>query len=88
MKTIFKKIISKIKHIDRIISGHLHQLDNIIVSCILYPFAAFFHPGLIWIAFGSVYFFSNYNLEFLTIYIIGVLLCLLTIFLLKKSLKR
>jgi hypothetical protein len=61
MKSIISKIISKLKHFDHKISGNIHQIDNIIISCILYPFAAFFHPGLIWIAFGSIYFFSNYN---------------------------
>lgn len=88
MKSALQRTLLKLKNTDHKISGSLHQLDQIIVSFILYPFAAFFHPGLIWIAFLSIYYFSGYNFEFLAIYVIGVLLCLLTIFLLKKTLKR
>lgn len=62
MKSLLNKILSKLKHFDHKISGYIHQLDNLIISCILYPFAAFFHPGLIWIAFSMIYLVSNYNL--------------------------
>lgn len=88
MRTLLTRILGYLNHLDNKISGRIHQLDNIIISCILYPFAAFFHPGLIWIAFTSMFYFSDYNLNFLVVYIAGVLLCLLTIFLLKKALKR
>ena len=88
MKTYLQRIIGYLRHLDHKISGHIHQADNIVISCILYPFAAFFHPQLIWIAFMCVYYFSGQNLNFLAVYIVGVLLCLLTIFMLKKSLKR
>ena len=88
MKNQLKRLLAYLNHIDNKVSGRIHQLDNIIVSCLLYPFAAFFHPGLIWVAFLTIYFFSHYNLNFLIMYVIGVLLCLLTIYLLKKTLKR
>jgi hypothetical protein len=88
MKTFLQRILGHLNHYDNKISGRLHQLDNIIISCILYPFAAFFHPGLIWIAFGSMFYFSNYSINFLIVYIVGVLFCLLTIYLLKRTLKR
>jgi hypothetical protein len=88
MKNILKRIQGYLHHLDNKVSGRIHQLDNIIISCLLYPFAAFFHPGLIWIAFTSMYYFSNYNLNFLVVYVAGVLLCLITIYLLKRTLKR
>ena len=88
MKSMLKRILGYLHHLDNKVSGRIHQLDNIIISCLLYPFAAFFHPGLIWIAFTSMYYFSNYNLNFLVVYVAGVLLCLLTIYLLKRTLKR
>ena len=88
MKSLLKRILGYLHHIDNIVSGRIHQLDNIVISCILYPFAAFFHPALIWIAFTSMYYFSNYNLNFLIVYVAGVLLCLLAIYILKRTLKR
>ena len=88
MRTLFGRVLSYLHHLDNKVSGHIHQIDNKIVSIILYPFAAFFHPGLIWIAFLSMYYFSGYNLEFLIVYIVGVLFCLMTIYFLKKALKR
>jgi hypothetical protein len=88
MRTLLSRVLGYLHHLDNKISGHIHQIDNKIVSIILYPFAAFFHPGLIWIAFMSMYYFSGYNLEFLIVYIVGVLFCLMTIYFLKKALKR
>lgn len=88
MNKALKKILGYFNHIDNVVSGKIHQMDNIVISCILYPFAAFFHPGLIWIAFGSMFLFSGYDYNFLALYVIGVLFCLLTIYLLKKTLKR
>ena len=51
-------ILDKINTVDQTISKKIHQADNIIITCFLYPFAAFFHPKLIWIAYSAIYILS------------------------------
>lgn len=74
--------------LDKGISSPIIKLDNIIVSILLYPFAAFFHPKLIFLAYASVYYLSNYHIPKTIIYLLGTAICLITTTLLKKILKR
>jgi len=43
-------LINKLNKIDKKISKIIHELDHTLPTFILYPYAAFFHPGLIWVA--------------------------------------
>jgi hypothetical protein len=61
MKSIFKRILQALTNFDHKLSGKMHQLDNLLVTIFLYPFAAFFHPGLIWVAYSSIFIISDYN---------------------------
>jgi len=56
-----KSLLHSLTDFDHKISGKIHQLDNLIVTIFLYPFAAFFHPGLIWVAYSSVFIISDYD---------------------------
>lgn len=81
-------VLSKLDKIDKNISKWIHQKDHLISTVILYPFAAFFHPALIWLAYLSVYLLSNQNLRFTAIYALATLICLLATTFIKKMAKR
>ena len=81
-------MLGSIAEIDRKISSHIITADNLPTTMALYPFAAFFHPKLIWIAYLTVYYISQYDLHATLIYLLGTGLCLLTTFILKKLTKR
>ena len=81
-------MLKVIDHHDRTISSFVIQSDDPVVSVVLYPFAAFFHPKLIFLAYASVYYCSNYHLPTTFVYVIGTLLCLITTTILKKIMKR
>ena len=81
-------MLKAIGEVDRKISKPIIEADNVLVSIILYPFAAFFHPRLIFLAYFSVFYFSAKNIHITGIYLIGTGICLLTTFILKKITKR
>ena len=81
-------MLSFISRIDKNISKPIIHADNLIFSILLYPFAAFFHPQLIFLAYASIYYFSNYDQPITILYIVGTGLCLLTTTILKRILKR
>jgi positive regulator of sigma E activity len=81
-------MLQKLNKIDQRISKWIHRKDHLISSVILYPFAAFFHPGLIWLAYLTVYLFSYQNLRLTVAYALGTLTCLLITFFIKKLAKR
>ena len=80
--------MKRVTQLDHRISGTIHRSDNIIATVLLYPLAAFFHPGLIWIAYLSIYILSLYSLKLTAVYILGTLCCLITTTLLKRIAKR
>ena len=80
--------IGQLKSIDKNISRKIHELDHAIPTFILYPFTAFFHPGLIWIPYTSILYLSNYDLGFTFLYVVATLVCLIFTTILKKMLKR
>ena len=81
-------MLQTISDVDKKVSRPIIEADNPIVSIILYPFAAFFHPRLIFLAYFSVFYFSAKNIHITGIYSIGTGICFLTIFFLKKIIKR
>ena len=81
-------MLKVIDQCDKRISRSIIQTDAPIISGVLYPFAAFFHPKLIFLAYASVYYCSNYHVPTTFIYVIGTLLCLITTTILKKVIKR
>lgn len=81
-------MIKAIANADQALSKPIIYADNLPTSILLYPFAAFFHPKLIFLAYLSVYYFSGYDLHATLIYLMGTGICLLTTFILKKFTKR
>lgn len=81
-------MLTKLEKIDKKISTPIINLDKKIISWILYPLAAFFHPKLIWIAYALIYYFSNRDIYITAIYLMGTGLCLLTTYILKRFTKR
>jgi positive regulator of sigma E activity len=81
-------VLHKLNKLDHHISKWIHRKDHFISTVILYPFAAFFHPGLIWLAYLTVYLFSYENLRFTGTYTLGTLACLLITTFIKKMAKR
>lgn len=81
-------VLHHVANFDKKISTPILHLDKKVVSWVLYPFAAFFHPKLIWLAYVLVFYFSGFNVHDTVIYVIGTGLCLLTTYILKKSTKR
>ena len=77
-----------IAKLDKKISKPLITMDNLLVTIILYPFAAFFHPKLIFLAYGSVYYLSGKDIRSTIVYAVGTALCLITSTVLKKLFKR
>lgn len=73
---------------DKSISKWIHRKDSLVPTVILYPFAAFFHPGLIWLSYLTVYVLSDGNTRYTTVYALGTLICLLGTTLIKKIAKR
>lgn len=80
--------IARLHKLDHKISRWVHELDHLLPTAILYPFTAFFHPGLIWVAYLTIYYLSQYNLKFTLLYALGTLTCLLTTMFLKKVTNR
>ena len=64
------------------------HMDKQLVSWILYPCAAFFHPKLIWLAYLLVYYFSGSHIYTTFLYLLGTGICLLTTYILKRITKR
>ena len=81
-------LINKLNKIDKKISKIIYELDHTLPTFILYPFAAFFHPGLIWVAYLLIYYFSNFDLRFTALYALSTLVCVILTTLLKKVAKR
>lgn len=81
-------MLQKIGHFDNKISTPIINLDKKIISWILYPCAAFFHPKLIWVAYLLVFYFSGYNIYDTLIYLMGTGMCLLTTYILKRFTRR
>lgn len=81
-------LLHKLNKIDQRISKWIHRKDHFISTVILYPFAAFFHPGLIWLAYLTIYLFSNGNFRFTVAYAVGTLACLLITTFIKKIANR
>lgn len=81
-------MLNHVTKFDKKISTPVIQLDKLIISWILYPFAAFFHPKLIWIAYSLVFYFSGFDAHTTLIYLLGTGMCLLTTYILKRSTKR
>ena len=81
-------IFTKLHKLDHKISDKIHQLDHALPTYILYPFTAFFHPGLIWIAYLSILHLSHYDVGFTLLYMLATLICLVITTILKKVTKR
>lgn len=81
-------LLHKLNKLDEKISKWIHRKDHILSTVILYPFAAFFHPGLIWLAYLTIYLFSHQNLRFTATYALATLICLLVTTFIKKVAKR
>lgn len=81
-------ILETLTKFDHKISTPILHLDKKFISWLLYPFAAFFHPKLIWLAYLIVFYVSGYKIHTTLVYLIGTGMCLLTTFLLKKFTKR
>ena len=81
-------MFNKISEVDKAVSRPLIKLDNLFVTILLYPFAAFFHPKLIFLAYFSVYWISGTDKYATIIYLIGTGICLITTTILKKILNR
>jgi hypothetical protein len=81
-------LLQKLNKLDQRISKWIHRKDHLISTVVLYPFAAFFHPGLIWLAYLTVYLFSYQNLRYTATYALGTLACLLITTFIKKIAKR
>ena len=83
-----ESLVKGLAKIDHRLSSIFHRKDNFFLTVVLYPFAAFFHPGLIWVAYLLVYILSISNMHFTIVYAIGTLCCLICTTLLKKVAKR
>lgn len=81
-------MLQSIANFDKKISTPIIELDKKIISWILYPCAAFFHPKLIWIAYVLVFYFSRYDTHTTLVYVIGTGICLITTTILKKFTRR
>jgi hypothetical protein len=81
-------MLGHIAKFDHKISTPIIHMDKKLVSWILYPCAAFFHPKLIWLAYLLVYYFSGYHLYTTLLYLLGTGMCLLTTYILKRLTKR
>jgi positive regulator of sigma E activity len=81
-------LLQKLNKLDHRISKWIHRKDHLISTVVLYPFAAFFHPGLIWLAYLTVYLFCHQNLRFTGVYALATLACLLITTFIKKIAKR
>lgn len=81
-------IFAKLNKLDHKISKWIHKKDHLVSTVILYPFAAFFHPGLIWVAYLSIYLLSHQNVRLTVAYALGTLICLLVTTFIKKMTKR
>jgi len=81
-------VLESFNKFDRYISQEIHRRDHFLSTVILYPFAAFFHPGLIWLSYLAVFSLSHGNVRFTAVYALGTLLCLLTTTFIKKIAKR
>jgi hypothetical protein len=80
--------LNELNKLDHKISKWIHRKDHLLISTILYPFAAFFHPALIWIAYLTIYLYSRSNLRFTAVYALGTLICLLITTIVKKIVNR
>lgn len=74
--------------IDRKLSRVVLDLDNPIVSAILYPFSSMFHPKMIGIPIFIVYYLSKRNLFDVALYAAGMLACLIMTTILKRKFNR
>lgn len=81
-------MLQKLAQIDKQLSYYIINADNLPITIILYPFAAFFHPRLILFAYLAVYYFSRKDVHATFLYLLGTGICLLTTTLLKKMTKR
>lgn len=81
-------ILNEMNKMDHKISKWIHRKDHLIITTLLYPFAAFFHPGLIWIAYLTIYLYSHGNVRFTAVYALGTLICLIITTIVKKIAKR
>jgi len=81
-------MFKQLNSLDHSLSSILHNKDSLPLTAILYPLAAFFHPGLIWIAYLLVYYFSIYSIRFTAVYALGTLICVIATTILKKIIKR
>jgi hypothetical protein len=81
-------MLSALINLDRKISLWIMDIDTGLVSKLLYPFAAFFHPGLIWIAYLSILYLSNFDLALTALYVLATLVSVIMTTILKKMFKR
>ncbi len=80
-------MLKSISNFDRRMSAPIIHLDSKPATYILYPFAAFFHPKLIWIAYASVYLVSG-CVESTLVYLAATLFALICTTILKKITRR
>lgn len=81
-------MLSALIELDRKFSLWIMDIDTGLVSKTLYPFAALFHPGLIWIAYISILYFSNIDLALTALYVLATLISVILTTILKKIFKR
>jgi hypothetical protein len=81
-------LLAQLNSWDQKASKWIHRKDHLLSTLVLYPFAAFFHPGLIWLAYLAIFSFAHGDTRITTVYALGTLLCLIVTTLLKKIAKR
>lgn len=73
---------------DREISRNIIHFDEPALSPILFFFSSIFHPKMIWLPIGTVYYLSKNKLSDTALYVIGILACLIITTVLKRRFKR
>ena len=81
-------MLSTISNLDRRLSLWIMDIDTGFTSKLLYPFAALFHPGLIWIPYLSILYLSNIDLAFTALYVLATLISVILTTILKKIFRR
>lgn len=81
-------MLSLLVDLDRRFSLWIMDIDTGFISTVLYPFAALFHPGLIWIAYLSVFYFSNYDLAVTALYVLATIISVIMTTILKRIFRR
>ena len=81
-------MLSALINFDRRLSNWIMSIDTGFTSKLLYPFAALFHPGLIWVAYLSILYLSDFDLAFTALYVLATLISVILTTILKRIFRR